>query len=446
MSRRPFIPKYAGPGILALTLMMISGGLLASDNLQGEIRLQPAREGTVWVGQELELNLDLLSTGFSFGGQHFNLPEVSGAYLLQADSSTVKLSEKRDGETWQGLRYSLLLYPQRAGQLNVPSFEVSYTASAGYGQEAVPFQFETEPLRINSRLPPGADGTGLLLSSADFSLATEWKPRPSGEETMRLKVGDALSLTIKRQAAAVPGMVFSPLPEFAIEGLQAYPEAPRVNDRINRGELIGARTDSITFICQREGSYEIPGVRFQWWDPGREVLNEEITPGLSFEVIANPAFGAAASGAGRSAPASWRQLVLAVSLLALLLITGWKTRGFISGLMLQSRERRKAGEPWAFRQAITACSSASPPQAYAAVTLWLTRCESVNGNVTLLQLAQASGNDELVRAAERLQQAVVSGLAPDWDGTQLERLLRTLRTSMQHRRAKPYSLLALNPK
>ena len=132
MSKCPSIPKYAGPGILALTLLMISDGILASDNLQGEIRLQPAREGTVWVGQELELNLDLLSTGFSFGGQHFNLPEVSGAYLLQADSSTVKLSEQRDGETWQGLRYSLLLYPQREGQLSVPSFEVSFTASAGY--------------------------------------------------------------------------------------------------------------------------------------------------------------------------------------------------------------------------------------------------------------------------------------------------------------------------
>jgi hypothetical protein len=447
MSKRQFSRTNIGPGLFALLLLMNSDGSMAADSPQAEIRFQPGREGTVWVGQELELNLDLFSTGFSFGGQQFILPEVSGAYLLQADSSTVKLTEKRGGESWQGLRYSILLYPQRQGQLDIPSFEVSFTASAGYGQESASFRFETEPLRIEARLPPGVDGTGLLVTSADFSLTTEWKPRQSGEDVMQLKVGDALSLTINRQAVAVPGMVFSPLPEFSVEGLQAYPEAPRVNDRINRGELIGARTDSLTFICQREGSYEIPGIRFQWWDPEREVLNEEISPGLSFEVIPNPAYGAVeASEAGRRSLISWKQLLLGIPVLALLLIAGWKASGLISRLMQQRREQRESGEVWAFRQALKACASATPQEAYAAVTLWMTRFEPANGGLTLLQLAKASGEHELYHEVERLQLAVVSGAEQDWNGAPLGCLLRGLRTSKQHRPAKQYGLVALNPK
>ena len=447
MSRRPASPKCVGPGPFLLLLMVISGGSMAADAVQGEIRLRPGREGVVWVGQELEINLDLLSTGFSFGGQHFNLPQVSGAYLLQADSNTVKLTEKRDGETWQGLRYSFLLYPQREGRLNIPSFEVSFTASAGYGQQSVPFQFATSPLSIEARLPPGASGADLLVTTPDFSLRTEWKPQPSGAQDMQLKVGDALSLIINRQAAAVPGMVFSPLPEFAIEGLQAYPEAPGVNDRINRGALIGARTDSVTFICQREGNYEIPGVRFQWWDPGREVLHEEISSGLKFEVIPNPAYRQAeASAPGQSSLISRRQLLLAILVLTLLLAAAWKASGFISRQMQHRRERRESGEPWAFRQAIKACSSATPPVAYAAVTLWLTRFEPANGSLTLLQLAQVSGQSDLYREAEFLQQAVVSGAEPEWNGTRLGQLLRKLRTSTQNRPGKLYGLAALNPK
>jgi hypothetical protein len=428
-----------------LLLLTLPGVSMAADSPQAEIRFQPGREGPVWVGQELELNLDLFSTGFSFGGQQFILPEVGGAYLLQADSSTVKLTENRSGESWQGLRYTLLLYPQRQGLLEVPSFQVNFTASTGYGQEPESFRFETKPLRIEARLPPGADGTGLLVTSADFSVRTNWKPRQTGEESLQLKVGDSLRLTIERQASSVPGMVFSPLPEFSIDGLREYPETPRVNDRINRGELIGARTDSVSFICQREGSFEIPGIRFQWWDPDRERLNEEVSPGLSFEVIPNPAYATAAVANGRRWSISRNQLLMAIPVLALLVIVGWKASGYISRRVRQNREQRESGEPWAFRQAVKACSTASPKESYQAVMRWLERAESAARSPTLLKLAQASGDRELYREAERLQRAVVTGNDSDWDGEKLARLLGKLRSSMRQHHSKPYPLMPLNP-
>ena len=171
-----------------LTLLLITGDL-AAQSLQGEIRLQPAREGTVWVGQQLELQLDLLSTGFSFSGQQFSLPAVSGAFLLQADSSTVKLNESRGAEAWQGLRYGLLLYPQREGRLEIPAFEVRFSASAGFGQAPVNFRFETEPLSIETRMPPGAERGALLVTTTEFTMKAEWMPSQTDGESAQLKVG-----------------------------------------------------------------------------------------------------------------------------------------------------------------------------------------------------------------------------------------------------------------
>ena len=119
--------------ILLLTLFLPLAAL-AEDSLQGEVRFRAAADGTVWVGQQQELHLELWSTGFRFGDQQFQLPEVEGGYLLQADASTLKLSEVRSGETWQGLRYSLLLYPQRAGSVEVPGFDVSFETAGGFGR------------------------------------------------------------------------------------------------------------------------------------------------------------------------------------------------------------------------------------------------------------------------------------------------------------------------
>ena len=430
--------------LLLFGVLFFIGELLA-DELQGEIRFQPAREAVVWVGQEVELNLDLISTGFSFSGQQFSAPEVSGAYLLQADSNTVKLSENRGGETWQGLRYSFLLYPQREGSLEIPGFEVRFSASAGFGQEPVSFRFETEPLRIETRMPPGADRRGLLVTSSDFSVKAEWKPPQSTEGTTQLKVGDALTLSVTRRAAGVPGMVFSPLPDFALDGLQDYHNASQVNDQINRGVLVGVRSDSVTFICEREGSYQIPGLRFQWWDPDSEVLNEETTPDLVLEVIPNPAFSTSAVASDRRPYISWQYVLLAAPVLILLIIAGQRAAGFVSRWTKQMREERESGEAWAFRQALKACSSARAPDTYQAITIWLSRFEPVHGSLTMLQLAQDSGMPELCREAERLQHAVAQGADQGWNGARLGALLRDLRNSADRQSSSQSELPSLNP-
>ncbi len=299
--------------------MLVSGQVGAG--LLGEIRFEVGRGGATWLGQELELRLDLWSDGVSFGDQSFLLPEVKGAYLLQADSSTVKLNENRDGVAWQGLRYTFLLYPQRAGRLEVPSFEVRFSARAGYGSEPSGFRFQTPVLLIDARLPPGADASGLVVTSTDFTMEASWKPGAVKDGPDNLQVGDAITLEVTRRARDVPGMVFAPLPEFSIEGLGVYPDAAQVNDQINRGDLTGSRTDSVTFICEREGNYEIPEMRFQWWDPQQEVLAEKVIPARELVVVENPVYASGATTVPWSAGEwlSWK-LLAAVIIGVLLLI------------------------------------------------------------------------------------------------------------------------------
>lgn len=314
-------------------------GLKAEEALQAEIRFAAARAEPVWVGQEVELYLELWTDGLSFGDQLFALPEVPGGFLLQGDSSTVKLSESRSGQAWQGLRYTLLLYPQIAGRLEVPAFDVRFTARAGFGSEPKAFSFRTEALAVESRLPDGAAGGELLVTTTEFTMDAGWdRPIPDAG-SLQLLAGDALTLEVRRRAADVPGMVFAPLLAPAIAGLGVYPESPRVEDSVNRGVLTGTRTDRITFVCEAPGRYEIPEWRFQWWDPERQQLSEKVIPPLQLEVKANPAFGSTA-GPARAAdegnPYGTAFLVLLV-----ILILGAALRRF-GGLILQ-RLRAQSG-------------------------------------------------------------------------------------------------------
>jgi hypothetical protein len=432
---------------LLLVLMLQFGTASAGAEVQGEIKFAAEHSNPVWIGQEVELQLDLWSDGLNFGDQLFVLPEVKGGFLLQADSSTVSLSENRKGVQWQGLRYTFFFYPQRAGRLEVPVFDVRFSTRAAYNAEPVIFQFRTSPVFIDARLPPGADSSSLVVTSSSFTTEAAWTPGLPDDGPVEVKVGDAITLQITRRAQDVPAMVFAPLPEISIDGLGIYPDSPRVNDRISRGLLTGVRTDSITFICEREGIFKIPQLRFQWWDPAQEVLSEKIIPALELEVSANPAYAAGTAGASRSAGTGfkWKPVAAVIVGVLILVFPGrWLARD-IGVLLGQRRAEREAGEPWAFQQVQKECASGSTVGAYNAITLWLSRLDQSSSGLTLMQMAVESDDEALLREVTVLQENLASGSQDKWSGGSLAHLLAPLRNRAGRVASDENSLLPLNP-
>lgn len=323
-----------------ICLLLIPVLAQGADAVDGEVRFSAAETGPAWVGHKVELYLELWSDGLSFGDQLFQVPEVPGGYLLQADASTLNLTESRAGESWQGLRYTFLFYPQRAGRVVVPPFEVSFTARAGFGSEPVPFALDTPPLTIDAQLPDGGRADALMVTTSSFTLDSSWNRELPDDGPLSLQTGDALTLEVRRRARDLPAMVFEPLPLPSIEGVGVYPAAGEVNDRVNRGELTGERTDRITFICEQAGRYRIPDWRFQWWDPERETLVEEIVAGPTLDVTLNPAFGSTATTPDRPSGAGipWRGVLMVLAVLAL---------AFLVGVRLAPLAARRMQEKWA---------------------------------------------------------------------------------------------------
>jgi len=331
--------------VFASALVLLQAAtLFAQSPDDAEIRLVAANDGPAWVGEKVDVYLDLWTRDLSFSGQAFTLPEARGGYLLQADSTTLKLTERRAGASWQGLRYVFSLYPQRPGTVTVPPFDVRFSTGAGYGSESRDWSFTTQELDVEVVLPPGAEAGALLVTTTEFSLDARWEPEPPEPGRIELKVGDALVLYVQRVARGVPGMVFAPLPELSVDGLGVYPDSPVVQDRVSRGDLTGTRTDRVTLVCERPGTYRLPALGFQWWDPERQTLNRDTVPGLTVEVIPNPAWAAAPESArGDGAWDFVRRLLWLVPAALLAWWPGWPiVRAAAGWLRRELRARRLA--------------------------------------------------------------------------------------------------------
>lgn len=325
-TKRPRVRCTPAALALALALALHHAVTLAAG--QADVTVSLGTEDVPWVGQQVTVNLDLKTDDLSFANVFFNLPAVEGAFLLRTDSTTVKLTERRDGEDWQVLRHPVALFPQADGEVTVPAFAVRFDTTAGFGSEATSHAMTTEPLTVTVRRPPGAADETIVVTSRDHALEQDWASPPEPVEA-----GDAFTLTVHRRAADISAMLLPPLPVYETAGLAAYPAAPEIQDRANRGQLVGERTDRVTWVVERPGDYTIPAIRFQWWDPGAERLRDERVAGVSFR--AEPAPGEARTADTASAPPgavsqdARRQAVATLAVLAAaaaLLALGWRFR------------------------------------------------------------------------------------------------------------------------
>jgi len=87
--------------IILLFGLLLPLSVLAQDNdVKADVTISIQQDQETWAGQQVTVNLDLKTTGFSFSNSHFNLPEVSGAFLMQTDTTFLKTPMGKPGRSF----------------------------------------------------------------------------------------------------------------------------------------------------------------------------------------------------------------------------------------------------------------------------------------------------------------------------------------------------------
>jgi len=302
--------NYKSIACLALFMIWftVSDCVLAAEPIILRTSVTPAES---WVGQKVIMHVDVLAKDGWAQIKKVGDVEVPGAYLLRLETQGTRLSETIEGDSFTGQRYELMLFAQRAGTLTVPPVPVDIevkTWGAGAGTRI--HRMSTPRVEFLIRTPPGAAGIRGLISTEDLTANQSWTP-----EIDSPVVGDALKRTITLRAIDVSGMAFAPLSHDRIEDLGIYPGEPEVDDRFARGDLIGTRIETVTYVFERAGAFEIPDLEFSWWDVGAGELKLLVLPGLSLQVAGN---AVAETATDESSPQNSPRLLWSVLIVVLI--------------------------------------------------------------------------------------------------------------------------------
>jgi hypothetical protein len=438
----------AAPAFLALVLAL-PAAVLAADAPQVRVRIDAT--GPIYVGQSLRLEVTVLVPNFFMSSPQFPPFELPGAVVTMPGEGAVNVSEIINGVTYAGIKRSYVIVPQREGAFVLPPARITFQYAAVPGQPS-PGSVTLPPEKFDARLPAGAKTAQGAIPVARVTI----KQRVDGLADP-LHVGDALTRTVEIAADRTQSMMIPPPTFAAPSGVRVYRKDPLLTDlKDERGQFLGGRrVDVATYRFDRPGTYTLPAISENWFDPGTNSTRTAEAPAIQVTVVPGPEAEAAIAPEppppAAPPPAKsigWRRRLVpvAAALLGIVAIAWLVGRwaGRIRAALAARRTARRESEEAYFSRLIAACRSNDPVRSYASLGAWVRR----TGLASIGSCVRAVADDGLRKQVTDLERRLYSDAEQSgrWNGAALAAALAATRRSLTRRRRRPrHQLSMLNP-
>jgi hypothetical protein len=272
-----------------------------------------------------------------------------------------------NGESYTGQRFEFAVYPRRGGQLVIPPAAVTLLDKAGDETGTA----KGEAVRTQISVPEKVDPSQPVIATGKLTLDEQWAPNPN----TAFKAGDALMRTVTRTAEDVPSLAMRDLAFAAPEGVRVYRDAPRSEDKIDRGALTGRRVDRVTYVFETAGAFRLPPVTQPWWDLGAGRLETAEARGVSVSAapVAEPRGTSLWSPAFWREPSNWLKIAIVLGGVAAGVWSMARGARWSWAAWAEHRRRRRQSEAYAFDDLMTVCRDADARAIYRAFVRWRSR-------------------------------------------------------------------------
>lgn len=312
-----------------------------------------------WLGERVSFYIELRSPGSFSGSASFDLPEVPGSVLTKIGNPVVG-SAKYEGESWFIQTHEFALFSQQEGILQVPPINVRFSRREDFTGPVSEVQAQSPGFKINLKRPAGTDSGSFLVTTESLKVSEVWDPQPGPAS-----VGAVFKRTVTQRASGMLGMALAPVPETVPNGIRLYSGKAETNDKVSRGDFIGERRETVTYLMQSAGTLQLPELTYVWWNPKSETLESTILPAVVFEIAAPPV-DKDVPEAGVSNP-YWIWIIPTLLVAALIV---WQKQGLAASIR-KAWKRLNPPSAVAARKLIRACNANQVTTAAASWNLWL---------------------------------------------------------------------------
>jgi hypothetical protein len=324
---------------------------------------------SIMLGQSVRLRVTALTPTWFLKPPEFPSFELPNALTRLPPNSSFPTTQKVKGDNWSGIVREYQIFPQAEGGYRLNPEKIIITYADSRTRKPVRLEVAVPQMAFRAAVPPAAKSLTPFIAAAKLTLkqSLDGVGKPP-------RVGDAIVRRIEATIEGVPAMFMPPMiTARQVQGFTAYAKDPSLSDKWSgRGELLtGSRTETVTYVIEKPGSYALPPVTIKWWDTKEKAIIETEVPGLTFQIA-----GSATSKPDKEVAATtipWRQINAFA--LAMVLIAGL-ARWLGPKAHRAARRWRDiqiASESYAFRKLRRSLKSENPTQVNRDLSRWLNR-------------------------------------------------------------------------
>ena len=271
-----------------------------------------------FVQQQINYTFKIYDTGGLNGEAPLIMDDGKNNWIVKSLGEPNISSKVINGRQLREIEFKYALFPQKSGLLKTPEIEFNgyYLTrnrrgnspfddvfNSGFFKMGFSDMFATrnpvvlrpEPIEIDVKAVPAANGGYWWLPASQVVLSAEWETK-----NPIFRVGEAVGRAVYLKAAGVTESQLPDLKFAEIAGIKQYPDKPVAMSTENQGKIVSAKKFNNVFIPEREGEFTIPEVSVDWYNTHSGKIEKATLPAQKIKVL--PASGASVSSAPMPMP------------------------------------------------------------------------------------------------------------------------------------------------
>ena len=239
----------------------------------------------VYPEQPIKVTITVLTETWFTQPLDFETVTVSNAFVIpfkRTQSGIHHINNKQ----YAGLEFFFLVYPYASGNYQFPEVRINVETPPVGGYKGQNITVNTKPKEFTVMdIPEDFKGAKWFMAK-NVRLSERWS-KPLEE----VKVGDVFERSITINAA---GTLPAFIPELQLQETEfatIYPQEPELNDNRTRHDVNGVRVEKNLYLFEKEGSYKIPPVKVEWWNPYARRMYYKELEATNITVKPNPDLG-----------------------------------------------------------------------------------------------------------------------------------------------------------
>ena len=187
---------------------------------------------------------------------------------------------------YAGLEFFFLIYPYASGSYEFPEVTINVETPPIGDYKGQQIAVKTQPKEFNVlEIPEDFKGAQWFMAK-NVRISDQW------DKTLDdIKVGDIFERKITVAAA---GTLPAFIPELELDKTEfatIYHKTPELKDNRTNHDVNGVRVEKNLYLFEKEGKYQIPSVRVEWWNPYARRLYFKELQAIEIQVLPNEDLG-----------------------------------------------------------------------------------------------------------------------------------------------------------